>query len=67
MTKGGIHYYSVEQVQVQPFSIQGTVYPKLEDAKHAAMKLFCNTTGVLVKRVKDGWTLFWWRQNTTSV
>jgi hypothetical protein len=66
MGKGGIHYYSVDQVQVKPFTLQGTVYPKLEDAKHAALalKLYCNTTGVLVKRVRDGWTLLWWRQQT---
>lgn len=60
----GIHYYAVEQVVPHPWVLQGTVYPKLEDAKFSAMKLLCNTTGVIVKRAKDGWTIFWWRNVT---
>jgi len=60
----GIHYYAVQDVQVEPWKIQGTIYPKLEDAKFAALKLYCNTTGVRVKRVVDGFGLLFWRQNT---
>lgn len=65
MTKGGIIYRTVEEVQVKPFQIQGTVYTDVLAAKLAAGKLFCNTTGVIVKRVKGGFGLFWWRQDET--
>lgn len=62
----GIRYYAPEEIKPIAWMLQGTVYPKIEDAKFAAMKLYCNTTGVRVKRVGDGWTLLWWRNTTVT-
>lgn len=62
----GIHYYTVEQIQETPWVIQGSYYPRLEDAKFAALKLYCNTTGVIVKQSTLGFALFFWRRNNLA-
>lgn len=65
MTKG-IHYHAVEEVQQMPWTIQGSYYNRKEDAKYAALKLYCTTTGVIVKRSARGFALLFWRRNTLA-
>lgn len=65
MTKG-IHYYAVEEIQETPWIVQGSYYNKLEQAKYAALKLYCNTTGVIVKRSQRGFALLFWRRNNLA-
>lgn len=60
----GIRYMSVDEVTPKTWMIQGTVYDTSLDAKMAAAKLWCSLTndGVVVKKVANGWTCFWWRR-----
>lgn len=63
----GIHYCAVGEIQQTNWLIQGSVYERLADAKFAALKLYCNTTGVIVKRYsRGGFALFYWRRNTLA-
>jgi hypothetical protein len=60
-TYKGVRYTTLDEVPAKPLMLQGTIYDTPEQAKYAAAKLFCNVRGVIVKQVKSGWTLFWWR------
>lgn len=62
MTRG-IRIQTVEEVPVLAWRLQGTVFDSVLQAKFAAAKLWASGSniGVRVIRVKNGWTVLFWR------
>lgn len=63
MSARGLRIQTVEQVPIFAWQLQGTIYDSALQAKFAAAKLWAsgNNIGVRVIKIKNGWTVLFWR------